>query len=96
MLIIWRAEKPVNADYILNIIKDTRDWKRTTLHTMLNRLISKGFLSCKKNYKNYLFSPIICEEDYKKAESKSILNKLFKIQSKFSGLFLQRQGNIGS
>lgn len=77
MLVIWRSHGPVSSSYILELLKDKRDWALATLMTVLSRLVDKGFLRCEKEGRNNRYSPVISEAEYKESEGKSTLVKLF-------------------
>lgn len=77
MLIIWHAEPPVSASYVLTRLRDKRNWALATLMTVLTRLTEKGFLTCEKQGRNNLYRPIVSEEEYKASEGKSLLERLY-------------------
>lgn len=77
MLVIWKAETPVNSSYILDQLQDKRRWGLATLMTVLARLSEKRFLICKKQGRNNLYYAAIGENEYKESEGKSILEKLY-------------------
>ena len=84
MLVIWSADQSVNSQYILRRMEGQRKWKLATLLTVLTRLVDKGFLSCEKNYRNNLYSPIISIEEYRRKESRTMFEKLYS--NSFSSL----------
>lgn len=77
MLIIWHADKPITSSYAMEQLQGRRKWALSTVMTSLARLCDKGFLSCDRTSGTNLYQPLITEEDYKSAESKSFLEKLF-------------------
>lgn len=77
MLVIWKAETPVNSSYILDQLQDKRRWGLATLMTVLARLSEKRFLICKKQGRHNLYYAAIGENEYKESEGKSILEKLY-------------------
>lgn len=77
MLVIWRTEKRVSSSYILDQLRDKRNWALATLMTVLARLVEKGFLHCEKEGRNNTYRAAISEAKYKESEGKSTLEKLF-------------------
>lgn len=45
--------------------------------TVLSRLVDKGFLQLHKEGRSNFYSPVVTEEDYRRSESKDVLEKLF-------------------
>lgn len=74
MMIIWDADKSINADYIMERLH--KSWVKTTLLNFLTRLVKRGFLSCEKSGRINIYTPLIKKEDYLKEESKSFLSRL--------------------
>ena len=53
------------------------NWASNTINTYLSRLADKGFVSCKKQGKANLYTPLISQEDYLAFESKNIFHMLY-------------------
>lgn len=77
MLVIWEAQRAVSSSYVLSKLEGKRDWKLSTLMTVLSRLVDKGFLELHKEGRNNSYTPTITEEAYRRSESKDVLEKLF-------------------
>ena len=77
MLAIWGIDQPASASSILNELKGKREWALSALMTALSRLIKKGFLKCEKQGRNNLYYSLVDEHEYKQAEGKSILERLY-------------------
>lgn len=77
MLIVWEAQPPVMAGYVLERLQGKRQWSLQTLLTVMARLVEKGFLACEKQGRNNQYTPLIPESEYKQAEGKSILERLY-------------------
>ena len=84
MLAVWGAGEPVNSVYVHGKLKGSRDWALPAVVTSLNRLVEKGFLKQEKQGRTNLYTPIISEREYKAAESRGILDRLFG--NSFKGL----------
>jgi len=77
MQVIWKANTPVNSNFILKELQDRRKWKLSTLMTSLSRLVDKGFISCDRSIGVNLYTFVVSENDYKAKESKNFLEKLY-------------------
>ena len=77
MLAVWRAEPPVRGSEIAAALAESRGWNKSTVFTLLLRLVEKGFLFCEKEGKNNLYRPLVSEEDYRARESRSMLDRFY-------------------
>ena len=77
MLVVWQAEEGVNSTYVHEKLKGRRDWALPAVITAMNRLVDKGFLSCEKRGRGNLYRPLISEDDYKAAEGRGLLDRLY-------------------
>lgn len=77
MQVIWKSEEAVTSNYILKELQGKRRWQLSTLMTSLSRLCDKGFAACDRSTGVNLYTYLISEDDYKAAESKSFLEKLY-------------------
>lgn len=76
MSVIWDAKEPVARNEIQKL-RPNNSWKTTTLNTFLNRLGQSGFLKIEHRGKEYVYSPLITEEEYMEFAGKSILKNLY-------------------
>jgi len=76
MKIIW-SENPATANHIVEALSKTTTWKPKTIKTLLNRLVNKGALGYKKSGREYHYYPLIEEDVFVKAESRSFLKRVF-------------------
>jgi len=77
MLVIWDVKEPVTSNYVLEKLHNRRNWKLSTLMTILARLAEKGFVYCDRSTRTNYYSALISEKDYKAKESSSFLEKLY-------------------
>lgn len=84
MLAVWAAGEPVPASYVQGKLRGSRDWPLPAVLTSLNRLVEKGFLSCEKRGRGNWYRPLISEGDYKAAESRGVIDRLYG--SSFTGM----------
>lgn len=78
---LWAAGEALNANEIRARLNEKKDWERTTVLTLIRRLLDKGVIAQEKRGV-YYYSPLVAREDYVKGETKSFLNKFFKGNAK--------------
>ena len=76
MQAIWACTTPVARTDIEEILFPEHPMAMTTLLTMLTRLAEKGFISIEKQGRRSLYTPLIAQEDYLAAQSKTFFEKL--------------------
>ena len=76
MQAIWACAAPVARTNIEEILFPEHPMAMTTLLTMLTRLAEKGFISIEKQGRRSLYTPLISQEDYLAAQSKTFFEKL--------------------
>lgn len=81
MEVIWKLSTAVTVNQLLDIFK-SKDWKTSTLSTILNRLIDKGFLTKSLNGKTNYYNPALTFDEYKKYETRSFLSRLYNGKAK--------------
>lgn len=79
--ILWSADRALNANEIRGMLNQTRSWERTTVLTLINRLLKKGVISLEKR-EVYYYLPCIRRDEYVKEETKHFLEKFFRGSSK--------------
>lgn len=77
MKICWSINHPFTANEIVKALGEHNEWKPNTIKTLIGRLVKKGALGYKEDGRNYLYYPLIAEEECVKAESKSFLTRVF-------------------
>ena len=76
MQAIWACAAPVARTDIEEILLPEHPMAMTTLLTMLTRLAEKGFISIEKQGRRSLYTPLVAQEDYLAAQSKTFFEKL--------------------
>ncbi len=74
MQTIWSLTPPVTAAEVQQHAES--DWKMTSVLTFLSRLCDKGFLSCEKEGRQNLYTPLISETEYRQRESVGFVRRL--------------------
>jgi BlaI family penicillinase repressor len=76
MKIIWNHPEIASID-IIQELKDKAEWKPTTVKSLINRLLNKNAIGFNKAGNEYLYFPLISEDECIKLESQSFINKVF-------------------
>lgn len=78
---LWAAGEALNANDIRIRLNQKKDWERTTVLTLIRRLLDKGVISQEKR-EVYYYTPCMERSSYVKEETKSFVNKFFKGSAK--------------
>lgn len=73
---LWK-KSPQSSEEIVNGLVEPTGWHEKTIRTLLNRLLGKGAISAEKAGRRYLYSPQLRREDWRKQESRSLLDRAF-------------------
>lgn len=76
MKIIWKNH-PVTASEIIDELKGDSMWSSKTIHTLISRLVKKEAIFIEKSSPHYLYSPLVSEEECKRVETKSFLQRVY-------------------
>ncbi len=75
MDIIWEKE-PISAKEVTLIAADTIGWNKNTTYTIIKKLIEKNVIE--RTEPNFICSSMIKKEEVQRAETQSLIDKLFK------------------
>ena len=76
MKIIW-INPEISSINIIKELKDKSDWKPATVKTLINRLLTKNAIGFNKVGYEYLYFPLVSEDECIKLESKSFIKRVF-------------------
>lgn len=74
---IWRTNEPIDTIKIMENINNKKDWKKTTVLTIISKLIKKNYISAVKIGKSYEYKVLIDKETYRKEETQSFLKIMY-------------------
>ena len=77
MQAVWDMDEPITVARLLEAFESEKGWKTSTVATMLERIIAKGFLRKEMRGKVNHYAPIATLDDYRKNEGRSLLSGLF-------------------
>lgn len=79
MRVLW-ARPDCPSSEVVNQMTDLMEWSPNTTRTLLSRLVQKeaaGAKLEKGSKRNYLYYPLISEQEYLRSETKSFMKKLY-------------------
>lgn len=76
MKIIWKNSE-IPSINIINELKDKSEWKPATVKSLINRLLNKNIIGFNKLGYEYLYYPLVSEDECIKLESFSFVNRVF-------------------
>ena len=78
MKVVWHNENPIATSEIKRIIdaEGANQWTQSTMQTLINRLIGKGFLDKGKRGKEYIYTALVSETEYIRLENEIFLKKM--------------------
>lgn len=74
--VLWSADCALSANEIRSTLDKVKHWERTTVLTLIQRLLKKGVI-CQEKREVYYYTPCIQREDYVKEETKNFIDKFF-------------------
>lgn len=96
MQTVWGLATPVTVAQLLDIFEDIKGWKTSTIATMLERIISKGFLHKEMKGKANYYSTVATLEDYQRQEGRNIISSLYGGSVKNFMAALAEDGNMSA
>lgn len=76
MKIIWNHSE-ITSINIMQELKDKVEWKPATVKSLINRLLNKNAIGFNKLCNEYLYYPLVSEDECIKLESQSFIDKVF-------------------
>ena len=76
MEVFWRRSPRTAAEVYAILLSDTQ-WKKTTVRTLISRLLAKGILRHEVDGKRYLYSAARSREECVEAAGQSFLERIF-------------------
>lgn len=70
MKVIWEHNEPISSKDVITELNEKIGWKRTTVLTLLSKLVQKEFLSAEKIKLYTYYSALITKKEYLDFETK--------------------------
>lgn len=81
MNILWRENRPVSFSNIRTELNNKMGWEKSTIATLIRRLLKKGAVSIQDKDSHHYVSNI-SKEDYIEFKEKSLIDKLYEGSAK--------------
>lgn len=79
MKIIWKNGGTALYSYIMEELeKDSNEWKKNTVLTLLSRLIEKKFLKTKKIGRRNEYVAVVTKQEYQTMQTQSFLDRIYE------------------
>ncbi len=79
--VLWEAGEALNANEIRTKLNERKNWERTTVLTLIRRLLDKEILLQEKR-EVYYYCPVLKREEYIRQETRSFVDKFFSGSSR--------------
>lgn len=76
--VLWRAGQPLASEEVTQALADDQEWAHATVRSLLGRLVKKKAVAAVMEGRRYLYRPLIDRAVYARAESESLLDRLFE------------------
>lgn len=76
MKIIW-SNPNCNAMFIIEKLKDNKEWKPKTVKTLIRRLVDKGIVGYEQDGREYKYYSLVNEDECKRIEGSSFLDRVY-------------------
>ncbi len=76
MEVLWQRN-PLATDEVAAALQKHQTWQLATVKTLLARLLAKGAVSAVKDGRRFLYSPVLQQSDWLKAQSLGLLDRWF-------------------
>ena len=93
MKILWDADQPLSTHTICKQLQEQMGWDRSTVRTLIKRLVEKAAIIQKK-LDVYCYLPAISETEYLNAQTKSFINRLYGGSVKYLVASLVQDENL--
>ena len=76
MKVVWKYA-PINTNEITEKLVQTTNWNPKTIQTLIKRLVSKKALTYEKQGRDFVYTPLVKEDEYIRRESNTFLNRFY-------------------
>lgn len=93
MKLLWREQGPVPFSAIRSRLQSAKGWEKSTVNTMLRRLVDKGVLRAEKDGV-LRYTPNISEAEYQAEEERKLIQRLYNGSAKHMVASLCSRGEL--
>jgi BlaI family penicillinase repressor len=96
MKVLWQSNGfPMTSTDIRNKLNSRLSWKKSTVLTLIHRLVEKGAVKCEEKEVHY-YTPLVSESEYVRSQTKNFLERIFDGSVKNLLTTLCQTGNLSS
>lgn len=93
MQILWEHSSPVSSTEIRRRLQSAKGWEKSTILTLIRRLLEKGVISAEKREVLY-YSANVAEKAYADAQTEEIVKRLYQGSAKNMVASLYQGGHL--
>ena len=75
MKVLWQ-KSPISANQIIEKLAANTSWKPKTIRTLISRLTTKHAAGFDKTGRQYMYYPLLSEEDCVRHETRSFMSRI--------------------
>jgi len=75
MKVLWQ-KSPVTANYIVEKLTAQTEWMPKTIRTLISRLTAKNAVGFDKTGRQYMYYPLLSEEECVRQETRSFMSRV--------------------
>jgi len=87
MNILWETGSSVPTKEIVRKLQAEKDWDRSTIRTLLKRLVEKGVVIQEK-HKTYQYKAAVSRNNFTKEQTRGLIDKLYRGSARELVVFL--------
>lgn len=76
MKVLW-SHSPLTASDVVKALEGSKEWNPKTVRTLIKRLVEKEAIACNPDGRNYLYEPLVREEECVRSETTSLLKRIY-------------------
>ncbi|RDU38135.1 CopY/TcrY family copper transport repressor [Neobacillus piezotolerans] len=76
MKVLWE-EAPLTSAKIVEAVSSNKNWSPKTIHSLISRLVKKGFIGVNKEKPLYEYYPLVDKRDSILDETRSFIQKVY-------------------
>lgn len=93
MKILWREKKAVTFADIRTELQNNMGWEKSTINTLIRRLVDKGVISAQKQDVLY-YTPNVSETEYIQSEEQDFIDRIYDGSAKNFVAALCKRGKL--
>lgn len=93
MYILWEQNTPVSSTDIRRRLQNAKGWEKSTILTLIRRLLEKGVISAEKREVLY-YSANLGEQEYTSSQTEEMVNRLYQGSAKNMVAALYKGGRL--